>query len=156
MIKLRSKESEEERMQQNLLEEAIYGMRLLYWRGELLWEDIVTKNIYLVTEMHCIRFRSSRWCSTVGILRQTSTNWFHTGRTVQKYQGKSQVLMKKQSCTESDNQRRTKKPYLPTEEKIFMRFWWQWSSGKFSAITIRDYRHREDTGQGQRLGKKKN
>lgn len=30
--------------------------------------------------------------------------------------------------------------YLPAAEKTFMRFWWQWSSGKFSATTMRDYR----------------
>jgi hypothetical protein len=28
--------------------------------------------------------------------------------------------------------------YLPTAEKTFIRFWWQWSSGRFSAITMRD------------------
>lgn len=49
------------------------------------------KNIYLVTVMRCIPFHSSRrwWCSTVGILRQTSTNWLHTGRQFNNIRGKN-------------------------------------------------------------------
>jgi len=33
--------------------------------------------------------------------------------------------------------------HLPTVLKIFWRFWWEWSSGKFSATTVRDCKRKE-------------
>jgi hypothetical protein len=35
--------------------------------------------------------------------------------------------------------------HLPTTENIFWRFWWEWSSGKFSATTVRDYNKKINT-----------
>lgn len=52
------------------------------------------------------------------------------------YNSKSHLLNKDKNFNKKHQE------YLPTAEKTFIRFWWQWSSGRFSAITMRDCQKR--------------
>lgn len=97
----------------------------LYEQNDLIY------SVYLITNWK-FAFGAGR----IGFLGMTYSNCFHTAQWHSNHNKPQRPHSQVKKPDEKQNT--INRPNLPTTLNIFSRFWWEWSSGKFSATIVRD------------------